>query len=106
MNVTITQNDTKCLFTDVLQVNGVPVNLTNATVMFVMRGVGDVGVSQAAVITNPPGLDGQVKYQPVISDVARSGDFKQHWRVNFGDGTTLSFPNNGYNRVTILPDLV
>jgi len=106
VDVTIKQNDTKCLFTDVLQVNGTPVDLTNAAVIFVMRAVGCIGVSQNAAITNPPGTDGQVKYQPVVSDVARPGDYQQQWRVNFGDGKTLTFPNNGYNRVRILHDLV
>jgi hypothetical protein len=106
MNVTIKQNDTKAIFTDILMVNGVPVDLTNAAVFFVMRGVGNVGVSQAAAITNPPGTNGAVNYHVVAPDVARAGDFKQQWRVNFADATSITFPNNGYNRVTILPDLV
>lgn len=106
MDVTIVEHDTKCIFTDVLKVNGVPVNLLNATIKFVMRAVGCVGVEQTAAIANPPGSDGAVKYQAVIADVARNGDFRQRWRVNFADGSSLSFPNNGYNRVRILPDLV
>jgi hypothetical protein len=105
-DVVIKQHDTKAIFTDALRVNGVAVDLTNATITFVMRGVGGVGIEQTAAITNPPGSDGQVNYVPVASDVSVAADYKQQWRVHFSDGKYLTFPNNGYNRVTILPDLV
>lgn len=106
MNVTIKQNDTKCLFTDTLTVNGTPVDGTNATVSFIMRGVGCVGVAQAAAWVNPPGTDGKVQYQPILADVARFGQYQQQWRVTFADSKVLTFPNDGYNIVTILPALI
>ncbi len=105
MDAIIKQGDTSGKFTDILKVNGVPVNLTGATVSFVMRAVGRIVVSQAAVITNPPGTNGAVEYQPVTNDVAFAGEFKQQWKAVFSDGKILTFPNNTYNKITILPNL-
>jgi hypothetical protein len=50
-------------------------------------------------------LPGQVEYQPIADDVATKGLFKQEWEVIFPSGEILTFPNDGYNTVTIWADL-
>jgi hypothetical protein len=47
-----------------------------------------------------------VQYQPILADVARFGQYQQQWRVTFADSKVLTFPNDGYNIVTILPALI
>lgn len=49
--------------------------------------------------------NGQVEYQPTADDVATKGKFKQEWEVIFSDTKILTFPNDGYNNVTIWADL-
>jgi hypothetical protein len=103
VNVIIKQHDTKCKFTDVLKVGGVPVDLTGSTVSFLLRSVGGIGIKQAATVPTP--ASGAVEYTPVASDVAAAGEFRQEWEVVDSGGKILTFPNGSYNTVRILPDL-
>lgn len=104
MIVRLKKDDTKAILTDALTVDGVAVNLTGATVFFVMKNAA-MAVKRTATITNAVG--GLVSYNlgVVPADVATIGLFNQEWEVLFADLTKLSFPNNDYNVVHILGDL-
>jgi len=109
VDISIKQHDTKGKFTDVLKIDGEPVDLTAATVSFMMKKTG-FAFKVPAVITFPDDQGdvtkrGAVEYQPVPENVATKGKFKQEWEAVFNDGSILTFPNNGYNTVNILEDL-
>ena len=78
------------------------VDLTGLEVSFILKH-GTTVIKQD--VTNTPGSNGAVEYQPIADDVATAGDYKQEWEVVFADGKILTFPNDGYNTVHILPDL-
>jgi hypothetical protein len=104
MQITIKRNDTQLTFTDTLLVNGVPTDLTGASVSFILKNTA-TGVTRkrSATITNAEG--GAVSYAPVAEDVATEGNFDQEWEVVWVGGKQLSFPTRGYNRVVIAADL-
>lgn len=100
--VRVKQHDTKGIFIDVLTLNDIPVDLTGATVRFLMRKPG-FAIDQAAEVTSPSG--GGVRYQPIPADVREPGQYKQEWEVHFLDDRYLTFPNNSYHTVIIQADL-
>jgi hypothetical protein len=102
VDIAIKRHDTKGKFTDVLKLDGSPVDLTDASVKFLMKKTG-LAISQVATIVSPTA--GSVEYQPTADDVAAKGDFNQEWEVTFVDGSILTFPNDGYNTVKIWDDL-
>ena len=100
------QHDTKITFTDSPTINGVPVapgDLAGCTLAFLLKDVDNVipPIKQNAMINS----DGSFSYQPIASDVANVGKFQQEWQVTYPTGQLLTFPNNGYNILKILPDL-
>lgn len=59
--------------------------------------------SGSATITD--GLNGKIKYEWDSSDVSSVGIFKVEAKVTKGDGTEITFPNDGYRTITIDEDL-
>ena len=105
------QHDTKITFTDTPTIDDVPIllaDIATCTVSFLLR-VKDAptGIKQAAVIQANPTIptQAQFKYDPVPTDVATIGKFRQEWELVYPSGKSLTFPNNGYNIVKILEDL-
>ncbi len=100
------QHDTKTRFRDTPTIDDVaqPPG-TFSSVSFLLKGKAndgsDVAIKQTAVIDT----DGTFYYDPVDGDVAKDGKFKQEWEAIYPSGKILTFPNNGYNTVKILPDL-
>jgi len=108
-DVSIKRHDDKVEFADTLKVNGVPVDLTDCTVSFLLKKTG-LAIKQAAVIVYPteqadPDKRGKVKYHVTPDDVAVKGKYRQEWEVVFTDDEILTFPNDDYNNVEILEDL-
>ena len=106
MIATIKQNDTKPIFKDSSpSIDGVPLtpaDVVGCTLKFLMKNAdGSVAVSQVATI-NP---DATFSYQPILADVSTPGQYRQEWQMTYSNGKTITFPNNDYNTVNILPDL-
>lgn len=103
--INIKRGDTKGIFVDTLKVDGVAVDLTGATVRFLMRRTSKPAksVNQAAAITSP--TTGDVQYQPVAQDIDTEGAYEQEWEVTFQSGKILTFPNGDFNTVNIRRDL-
>jgi hypothetical protein len=100
-SVRIKQHDTAVQFTDTLEIDGSPVDLTNCTVRFLMKG--RTAFSGFASVTSAAG--GTVSYKPTSGFPTRPGSYQQEWEVTFPDLTKLTFPSIGYNAVTIIADL-
>jgi hypothetical protein len=80
--------------------NGKPQPLTGGTVRFHMfDSRGNVLIDAPAVVVDA--LAGKVQYnwQPGQTDVA--GIYKCEFEVTFGGTMPLTFPNDGYGRITI-----
>jgi hypothetical protein len=102
-NVSIKRNDTGVSFTDTLTVNGAAVDLTGATVLFLMRlRDGKTVFSQTATIVDAGA--GQVAYGPGALPTT-PGLYEQEWQVTLAGGNILTFPSDGYNTVDVLDDL-
>lgn len=77
--------------------NGVPVNITGATIAFSMRvkPAGTVKVSLGAG-TVVDGGGGLVQYAQATGDVDTADIYETEWKVTYSDGTIQRFPNDGY----------
>lgn len=98
----IKSGDTAPPFEAVLAVDGVPVDLTGATVLFLMERNRTNVVSGEAVIG---GEDGEVSYAWQEGDTDTPGIYLAEWEVTFSDNTVRTFPNDGYSRIKILREV-
>lgn len=104
---TLKQNDTAPILTDTLTYsNGQAVNLTGATLTFIMRSltaVSPVVLTGLASITKP--LEGKVSYTPTVGDTSNPGMFMANWHVSFPGGQEMTWPTEGYLWVEIEENL-
>lgn len=83
---------------------GTPVNLTGATVKFLMKSAaGVVKVNRLAEIHNAVGGEVWVVWQ--ASEVDTTGVYRGEFEVTYADGKIETFPNSGYIVINIEPDL-
>jgi hypothetical protein len=107
----IKENDTLPKIQYQLQDSVGNINLTGATVLFIMsltKG-GTPKVAAAATITAP--TTGMVEYQWLAADTDTPNDpddeadvYLAEWQVTIG-GQVITVPNDGYITVRIIPDL-
>lgn len=85
--------------------NGVAINLAAATVSFIMwaPGAAAAKVNAAATITDAP--TGKVSYAWAAVDTDTPGDYMAEWEVTFSGGYKETFPNSGWLKVRILDDI-
>ncbi len=95
-------------FTDTLTTGdpAVPIDLTDAVeVLFQLdhteRALVVTGV--ATVVGDP--TDGNVEYTTVATNLDIAGLYRHEWQVTFSDGTIFTFPDEGYNYVSVDMDL-
>lgn len=98
----IKSQDTAVTFTDTLTLDGAAVNLTGATVLFLIANE-SLAFSGAATVVNA--ASGTVRYLPGAGFPTTPGLYQQEWEVTFADASKLTFPSDRYNKVTILEDL-
>lgn len=105
---TIAQNDTSPILTDTLTyTNGLPANLTGATLSLVMRSLASstpVRLTGTAAITEPVG--GKVSYTFSAQDTAIVGQFAASWEVVLGGGAKMRWPTVGYISISIEESLL
>jgi len=96
----IRENDTRPTLsvTLVSDADGIPHNLTGATVVFSMSSIigGTPKISEAAV-TVVSAINGQVRYDWQAIDTDTLGTFYGEFEVTFADGTILTFPEKDSN---------
>jgi hypothetical protein len=108
---TIKQDDTARYVEDTLEFNDAAINLTGATVVFVLRRIKDENgnvvnedaVRRDAVVVSA--VAGTVRYQLVAADTEDAGLYRCEWEVTLADLTILTVPDDGYNFLKILPDV-
>jgi hypothetical protein len=85
---------------------GAPVDLTSATVKFIMSlspGGGTPTLNVAAILVSAPA--GAVRYDWAVGDTAASGSYVAEWEVTYSNGKKQTFPSVGYNTISIGDDL-
>jgi len=103
------RGDTSPAFTATLRDrNGDPIDLTGATLRFLMRtaetfGAGTVIDSAAAIVGAP--TDGAMSYTWTAPDTLTPGKFWAEVEVTFGSGEVETFPNVGFHEVIIEQDI-
>lgn len=106
-DINIKQGDTLPVYTDTLALDdGTPVNLTGASVRFVMRSQttsAPVALTGIAAITLAAG--GDVSFTFSSADTASAGMFMANWIVTFSGGQTMTFPTTGYLWVSVEENL-
>jgi hypothetical protein len=88
---------------------GQPVDLTDATILFIMYYFEDDGarneiVNSTAVIEDPP-TDGYMRYDWQLGDTTITGNHKALFSVTFSYLTQESYPKRGYIEIRIEDDL-
>jgi len=84
---------------------GTAVNLTGATVKFMMWAPGDAAVKVNASATITDATLGKVSYTPNSTDTNTIGDYLVEWQVTFGGGAVETFPNSGWQKVRVVDDI-
>lgn len=95
----IKQNDTSPAIRQELTSDGEVVDLSGASVSFIMEGKFD---RTASIVDAAAGL---VSYSWQAGDTATAGEFRSEWEVTFSDGKVETFPNAGYITIDIRPEL-
>lgn len=90
-----------------LDENGDPVNLTGATVKFVMASTTTprtVHIDEVAVLADA--ANGAVEYPWAVGDTALpAGEYVAEFEVVFADSRVQTFPTDGFVDVQIIDDL-
>jgi len=89
-----------------LDSKGNPVDVTGASVNFIMITTGGTGspkVNAGATVIDAP--NGIVGYTPIGANTDTAGAYQAEWQVTFLSGNKETFPNPGYDTVTITADL-
>lgn len=101
----IKQNDTSPAIEAALQTpSKQAVNLTGASVLFhMMDEGGQILVANTATVVNSVG--GIVKYEWQTGDTNTEGLCRAEFQVTYEDESIETFPNNGYIKIKITPEI-
>lgn len=99
------QNDTSpAIRAQLADQNDVPINITGATVKFLMRlGTASPKVNASATIIDA--VSGIVRYDWQAADTDTNGNFSGEFEVTFSGGSVETFPNDGYFSIVITDDI-
>ena len=102
----VKRGDTARKFQDHLQVDGDSVDLTGASVKFVLRTkAGVVLVNRAGSVlqvgTEQDKTEPNVECQVEVGDLEELGTHEQEWHVRMSGGGVLTLPQEGYNLVRV-----
>lgn len=103
---TIKQNDTSpALRADLKNSAGAAVNVTAATVRFLMRPSGETTpkVDKPGVVIS--GTTGTVQYDWDAEDTDTSGSYDAEFEITYADGKIETFPNGAYIKIKIVDDI-
>ena len=106
MAFSIKQNDTApSLRATLKNGSGTVIDLTNATVRFHMKAVGETSVKVDAVANIVDAEGGIVQYNWGASDTDTAGSYYAEFEVTYGDATVETLPNNSNLSISIRAEL-
>lgn len=99
----IKRNDVGVRWDDTLTVDGVALDISGATVLFLMRYRSTLVSKTATVVSGPAGT---VRFVSATGDLnIPPGEYKQEWQVTMPGGAVYTFPSGGYNIQPVLASL-
>ena len=102
----IYQGDTSPAFTaTITDPTGAVVNLTGATVKFVMRALTAVSPTTNLAATITDAVNGKVSYTPTATDTATAGTYMVQWHITSSGGVLSTYPTDGYQELIIEENL-
>ncbi len=102
----IKRNDTAPAFTATLRDSaGDPINLTGATILFLMRNPRTRTLKVSGAMTIVSATAGTVRYDWVAGDTDRAAVYQVEVQVTFSDTTIETFPNGSHHRLEVIKDL-
>lgn len=102
----IKQNDTSPAIQKIcLDSTDTPVNVTGASVRFLMRQKGFDTVKVSGIGSVVDGAAGIIKYQWSAGDTDTAGVFEAEFEVTYADSTVETFPNSTYIDVKIIEEI-
>lgn len=106
-DLTIRQGDTTpAMAATILDQNGAAVNLTGASVKFVMRSLASAAPVVNAAATVVSAGAGTVQYNWSSVDTAAAGLYMAEFHVTFSGGSTYTYPNVGYLDIEVAESLL
>lgn len=106
VDLVIGQGLTVPTYTDtILDASGSALNLTDATVKFVMRSLANAAATVNAAATIVNASTGQVSFTFTAADTAIAGLYMAQWIVTESGGGTYAFPNVGFRSIEVSPSL-
>ena len=100
--IVLKRGDTRPAIRATLKSNGAPVDLSGASVRFVMVGQGIALTRDAEIVDAANGVV-RVVFEP--GDTDQAGTYHAEFEATFSDGRRETYPSHGYLTVQILPDL-
>ena len=97
--------DTGIDFTLTAELDGTALDLTGATVLFLIKSTADGATVFSAAATLDDAENGVVIYSPSGLFPTTAGTYEQEWEVTQSDGTVITFPLTYKNKVVIIEDL-
>ena len=102
----IKRNDTRPSFTATLTDGaGVAVNITGATVLFLMRDPRTRALKVSAAMVIVDAVLGKVRYDWAAGDTDKAAVYQVEVQATFSDSTIETFPNGSTHRLEVLKDL-
>ena len=84
--------------------DGVPLNLTGATVVINMKGRDGMKITNGACTVVAPATEGWVEYAWAVADTNTAGEYEVKFRATLS-GLPLSCPNYGHLQIKIDKDV-
>lgn len=99
------RGDTGAATATLLDGTGTAVNLTGATVKFIMKPTWPAPLKIDRVIDVTDGANGTVNIDRTSADTDTAGHYRAEYEVTYSSGDIETFPENGYIDVIIESDL-
>lgn len=105
VTIKIKRNDKGRILTDTLLMNDVPINLSSATVVFVMKDQNSGAFIRvnADIDANP--VTGKVSVTLELAQTSVAAHWQFEWEITFGTGDVITIPPDTYHILEILEDL-
>lgn len=100
----VKRNDVGRELRDVLLLDDAPINLTDCTIVFVMKNTADgTVIRKDGELTDAAA--GRVKVTLGADETALAATYQAEWEVTFVGGNVLTVPDDGYHVLEIVEDL-
>lgn len=103
--IRVKRGDVGVIFTDTLTADGEPIDLTDATVLFVLRAPDAAAPALEAEAEIVDAEAGTVSYTSTSDDLTVAGVFRQEWEIDYDAGERFTVPSDGWNIVRVVDDL-